>query len=235
MVWVVDSADVRRMEDCRTELHNLLREEKARGDPALSVRPVRSVRSVRSVRRRRTPIPRRTPAQRAPSPERCAQPPQLAGASLLVFANKQVRSVHICPHLSAGPAAHRPKPACSVPWPRRVASLPPSSPLCCVPACSPQDIDGALPLDEIARVLDLGAIASGARHVQARSRRARPVACGEAVWWPRRRAALPPPRPRLRDPLLSQVVACSAVTGEGLLQGFDWMVGDISQRIYLFE
>lgn len=33
----------------------------------------------------------------------------------------------------------------------------------------------------------------------------------------------------------TQVVACSAVTGDGLLKGFDWLVGDISQRIYLHE
>ncbi|VAH11307.1 unnamed protein product [Triticum turgidum subsp. durum] len=27
LVWVVDSSDVRRLDDCRTELHNLLKEE----------------------------------------------------------------------------------------------------------------------------------------------------------------------------------------------------------------
>lgn len=31
MVWVIDSADVHRMLDCRTELHNLLKEEKLAG------------------------------------------------------------------------------------------------------------------------------------------------------------------------------------------------------------
>ena len=31
------------------------------------------------------------------------------------------------------------------------------------------------------------------------------------------------------------VVACSAVTGDGLLRGVDWVVGDISARIYLYE
>lgn len=100
LVWVVDSADTRRLEDCRAELHALLGEEK------------------------------------------------LAGASLLIFANKQ-------------------------------------------------DIAGAVPLEDIGRILGLDALAAGSRH--------------------------------------TQIVACSAVTGDGLLQGFDWMVGDISQRIYLYE
>ncbi len=33
----------------------------------------------------------------------------------------------------------------------------------------------------------------------------------------------------------SRVVACSAVTGSGILEGFDWLVKDISSRIYLFS
>lgn len=32
-----------------------------------------------------------------------------------------------------------------------------------------------------------------------------------------------------------RVVACSAVSGAGLLDGFDWLVKDISSRIYLFD
>jgi ADP-ribosylation factor-like protein 2 len=32
-----------------------------------------------------------------------------------------------------------------------------------------------------------------------------------------------------------RVVPCSAVTGEGILEGFDWLVKDISSRIYLFD
>jgi len=32
-----------------------------------------------------------------------------------------------------------------------------------------------------------------------------------------------------------KIVPCSAVTGEGLLEGFDWIVGDIGSRIYLLE
>jgi ADP-ribosylation factor-like protein 2 len=31
MIWVVDSADVWRLEDCRQELHNLLKEERLAG------------------------------------------------------------------------------------------------------------------------------------------------------------------------------------------------------------
>ncbi|GBF91188.1 ADP-ribosylation factor [Raphidocelis subcapitata] len=32
-----------------------------------------------------------------------------------------------------------------------------------------------------------------------------------------------------------RIVACSAHTGDGLLEGFDWIVGDISSRIYCFD
>eukprot|EP00873_Tetraselmis_striata_P037504 jgi/Tetstr1/457768/TSEL_044313.t1 len=98
MVWVVDSADVRRLQDCRQELHNLLKEEK------------------------------------------------LAGATLLIFSNKQ-------------------------------------------------DLPGALSAEEIEKELDLGSM--GARH------------------W--------------------RIVGCSAVTGEGLLDGFDWVVNDIRSRIFLLD
>jgi ADP-ribosylation factor-like protein 2 len=31
------------------------------------------------------------------------------------------------------------------------------------------------------------------------------------------------------------IQACSAVTGEGLLQGIDWLVTDISSRIFMAE
>ncbi|MCO5579545.1 hypothetical protein L7F22_033402 [Adiantum nelumboides] len=99
LVWVVDSSDLRRLDDCKAELHNLLKEER------------------------------------------------LSGASLLVLANKQ-------------------------------------------------DIRGALKPAEIAKVLNLEAM-DCSRH------------------W--------------------QIVGCSAVTGEGLLFGFDWLVSDIASRIYVLE
>ncbi|XP_051177124.1 ADP-ribosylation factor-like protein 2 [Lolium perenne] len=99
LVWVVDSSDVRRLDDCRAELHNLLKEER------------------------------------------------LAGSSLLVFANKQ-------------------------------------------------DIQGALKPDEIAKVLNLE-VMNKDRH------------------W--------------------KIVGCSAYSGEGLLQGFDWLVQDIASRIYVLD
>ncbi|CAN6348644.1 unnamed protein product, partial [Urochloa humidicola] len=99
LVWVVDSTDIRRLDDCRAELHNLLKEER------------------------------------------------LAGASLLVFANKQ-------------------------------------------------DIQGALKPAEIAKVLDLAAMEKS-RH------------------W--------------------QIVGCSAYTGDGLLEGFDWLVQDVASRIYVLD
>nr|GEW78137.1 ADP-ribosylation factor-like protein 2 [Tanacetum cinerariifolium] len=99
LVWVVDSSDLRRLDDCKYELDNLLKEER------------------------------------------------LSGASLLVFANKQ-------------------------------------------------DIQGALSPDEIAKVLNLDAM-DKTRH------------------W--------------------RIVGCSAYTGDGLLEGFDWLVQDIASRIYVLD
>jgi len=98
LIWVVDSADERRMEDCKRELDQLLVEER------------------------------------------------LAGATLLVFANKQ-------------------------------------------------DLPGALSSDEIKKALDLDSLKS--HH-----------------WL---------------------IVGCSAVTGEHLLQGMDWLIDDISSRIFTLD
>uniref|UniRef100_A0A6U4LUL4 ADP-ribosylation factor-like protein 2 n=2 Tax=Hemiselmis andersenii TaxID=464988 RepID=A0A6U4LUL4_HEMAN len=98
LIWVVDSADRRRLGDCAEELGNLLSQEK------------------------------------------------LAGASLLVFANKQ-------------------------------------------------DLEGSLTADEIKEGLGLDKISN--RH------------------W--------------------QIQGCSAVTGEGLVAGVDWMVSDVASRIYMLE
>jgi ADP-ribosylation factor-like protein 2 len=98
LIWVVDSADKRRLLDCKAELEKLLVEER------------------------------------------------LAGASLLVFANKQ-------------------------------------------------DIAGALTPQEIQEVLNLDAITK--RH-----------------WC---------------------ICSCSAVTGEGLVAGVDWMVADIASRIFMYD
>ncbi|XP_057453642.1 ADP-ribosylation factor-like protein 2 isoform X3 [Lotus japonicus] len=99
LVWVVDSSDLRRLDDCKMELDNLLKEER------------------------------------------------LSGSSLLILANKQ-------------------------------------------------DIRGALTPDEIAKVLNLEAM-DKSRH------------------W--------------------NIVGCSAYTGDGLLEGFDWMVQDIASRIYMLD
>ncbi|KAF8628159.1 hypothetical protein AX17_006029 [Amanita inopinata Kibby_2008] len=95
VVWVVDSGDRLRMQDCKQELHALLTEDR------------------------------------------------LAGASLLVFANKQ-------------------------------------------------DIQGSLSVSEISSALDLESIRT--HHWQI---------------WP-----------------------CSAMTGENLVQGLDWVVGDVATRLY---
>eukprot|EP00884_Botryococcus_braunii_P015527 jgi/Botrbrau1/2658/Bobra.0203s0008.2 len=95
LVWVVDCADRQRVEDCRAELANLLKEER------------------------------------------------LAGATFVVLANKQ-------------------------------------------------DIPGAMTSREVEKVLDLAALKN--RHYR--------------------------------------VVACSAITGAGLPEAFDWMVADVRSRIY---
>ncbi|XP_022909114.1 ADP-ribosylation factor-like protein 2 [Onthophagus taurus] len=98
LIWVVDSADKRRLEDCRKELHNLLQEER------------------------------------------------LAGATLLVFANKQ-------------------------------------------------DLPGACTSEELKDVLDLDTI--------------------KTHHW--------------------QIILCSAVTGDCLLQGIDWLISDIAMRIFTLD
>nr|BAN21065.1 ADP-ribosylation factor, arf [Riptortus pedestris] len=95
LIWVVDSVDGRRLDSCRKELHELLKEER------------------------------------------------LVGASLLLLANKQ-------------------------------------------------DLPGALSLEQIKDVLDLGSI--------------------KTHHW--------------------QILSCSAVTGEHLLDGINWLVNDISSRIF---
>ena len=98
LIWVVDSADKRRMHDCKSELHSLLREER------------------------------------------------LLGATLLVFANKQ-------------------------------------------------DLSGALSTEEIKTALQLDDI--------------------KTHHW--------------------QIIWCSAVTGDNLLEGMDWLLQDISARIFTLD
>ena len=98
LIWVVDSCDKLRLEDCRNSLHELLKEER------------------------------------------------LLGATLLIFANKQ-------------------------------------------------DVPGALTAEQIESVLDLSSLKN--RH------------------W--------------------KLINCSAYTGENLLQGIDWIVDDISSRIFTFD
>ena len=100
MIWVVDSADRRRLKTCREELYKLLAQER------------------------------------------------LAGASLLIFSNKQ-------------------------------------------------DLKGALTSDQIAEVLGLGGEAFENRH------------------W--------------------QIHPCSAVTGDGLVEGIDWITSDIGARIFMMD
>ena len=98
IIWVVDSIDRWRLEECKRQLHDILKQEK------------------------------------------------LAGSSLLIFANKQ-------------------------------------------------DLGGALSFEQISEVLDLNAAGVSGRH------------------W--------------------TIFGCSAMTGEGLAEGFDWLVDDISSRVFV--
>ncbi|KAK6924367.1 Small GTPase superfamily, ARF/SAR type [Dillenia turbinata] len=124
LVWVVDSSDLRRLDDCKMELDNLLKEE------FLNELIVGIF---------------------ATSGHYCSFCfgflQRLSGASLLILANKQ-------------------------------------------------DIQGALTAAEIAKVLNLEAM-DKTRH------------------W--------------------KIVGCSAYTGEGLLEGLDWLVQDIASRIYVLD
>ncbi|RLN62303.1 hypothetical protein BBJ28_00019990 [Nothophytophthora sp. Chile5] len=128
LVWVVDSADRRRLDDCKRELTSLLTQEVGKRvdrPPQLVLFPWANS-SLHFVY--------------------CLQ--KLAGATLLIFANKQ-------------------------------------------------DLPGALSSAEIADALGLRSAQFSTRH------------------W--------------------SIVSCSAVTGEGLVDGVDWLVGDIASRIFLME
>ncbi|KAJ4824848.1 ADP-ribosylation factor-like protein 2 [Turnera subulata] len=114
LVWVVDSSDLRRLDDCRMELHNLLKEER------------------------------------------------LSGASLLVLANKQ-------------------------------------------------DIKGALTPQEIAKST---------------------LEISEMVFVTLLQVLNLENMDKTRH---WKIVGCSAYTGEGLLEGFDWLVQDIASRIYVLD
>ncbi|KAL7281996.1 hypothetical protein ACG7TL_003463 [Trametes sanguinea] len=114
LVWVVDSGDRMRMQDCKEELHSLLQEDVLISPLLLASSETDAI-----------------PLQR------------LAGASLLIFANKQ-------------------------------------------------DIQGSMSSAEIRDALDLQSIKS--HH------------------W--------------------RILACSAVTGQNLVEGLDWVVEDVANRLY---
>ncbi|GAU50265.1 hypothetical protein TSUD_409110 [Trifolium subterraneum] len=139
LVWVVDSSDLRRLDDCKMELDNLLKEER------------------------------------------------LSGSSLLILANKQ-------------------------------------------------DIKGALAPAEIAKAWDLGVCYSlgpkfefsWCNFVLGRSIQSFAL------------ASIGPPATVLNLEAMDKsrhwmIVGCSAYTGEGLLEGFDWLVQDIASRIYMLD
>ncbi|KAG7393541.1 ADP-ribosylation factor-like protein 2 [Phytophthora pseudosyringae] len=129
LVWVVDSADRRRLEDCKRELTSLLTQEVCVCGCGVNGHSVFVAASLLTS-----------------SLRHCSQ--KLAGATLLIFANKQ-------------------------------------------------DLPGALSSTEIADALGLRSTQFSTRH------------------W--------------------RIVSCSAVTGDGLVDGIDWLVGDVASRIFLME
>lgn len=137
LVWVVDSTDTSRLNDCKQELHSLLMEE------------VR----FSNLKKYFPHIP-------------CLQ--RLAGASLLVFANKQ-------------------------------------------------DVQGAVSLDTISQVSSqikiIFKIFFEKKNKLILSIKALDLDCIKTHHW--------------------TVLPCSAITGLNLLPGVDWIVEDISSRIYL--
>ncbi|CDY13039.1 BnaC07g03380D [Brassica napus] len=159
LVWVVDSSDLRRLDDCKMELDNLLKEER------------------------------------------------LAGSSLLILANKQDIQGALTPEEigkvlnleSMDKSRHWKIVGCSAytgegllegfDWLRLAGSS-------LLILANKQDIQGALTPEEIGKVLNLESM-DKSRH------------------W--------------------KIVGCSAYTGEGLLEGFDWLVQDIASRIYMLD
>lgn len=112
MIWVVDSVDKRRLQDCKDELEQLLKEE-----------VIKFINIYFTCKK-------------------------LAGASILIFANKQ-------------------------------------------------DVQGALSSNQIKDVLELEGQIGTNRH------------------W--------------------AIQSCSAVSGEGLLEGVEWLINDIASRIFMLE
>lgn len=130
LVWVVDSADKMRLDDCKAELHKLLQEEVTKEEPIKSLCLVQGCQLVKKVK--------------INCLFSCLQ--RLSGATLLVFANKR-------------------------------------------------DLPGALSAEEIKDALSLDEI--------------------QTHHW--------------------QIVGCSAMTGDNLLEGIDWMINDIAARIFTMD
>eukprot|EP00965_Chrysotila_dentata_P215325 6188709-Pleurochrysis_carterae.AAC.3 len=140
LVWVVDSADRARLHDCKSELQLLLKQEVCCLDSTQPMPPDSCSRSTQRL------FVMTIFGRSISCSLRNAVSQRLAGASLLVFANKQ-------------------------------------------------DIAGALSAEEIAQELELDAV--NTRH------------------W--------------------RIGACSAFTGAGLAAGVDWIVQDISSRIFMYD
>lgn len=93
-----------------------------------------------------------------------------------------------------------------------------------------QDVEGALGLEEISRALGLAA-AEEAGAGGGDDDAAAADAGGEKT----AEAAAPPLAGALGKRRHWRVAACSARTGQGLEEAFDWIVDDVGSRIYMFD
>jgi GTPase SAR1 family protein len=178
LIWVVDSADLARLEDCRKELHSLLQEERLCGATLLILankQDIPSALSLEEIEKVCSSIAgHKGIAEHGQMNERTIGRCSTGVVSCCcVFAEETAMLLQIC---VAGPSVAHVVTLLSVLRAHCRLSLV----LCLL-----------LPL---LQVLDLGSITK--RHIR--------------------------------------TVACSAHTGDGLLDAFEWLVKDISSRIYLF-
>ncbi|GIL80981.1 hypothetical protein Vretifemale_10122 [Volvox reticuliferus] len=199
LIWVVDSADLARLNDCREELHNLLKEERLFGASLLifaNKQDIPSALSVAELEKVATWVQR---AQGAKCLTPSAGLPALLGYVGLPIAPSSVLSncsaigqytdpdhrTTSCLHML--PKGHN--------APSNSQSCVISCPACLLTHCNVR-LKVLVPLTfNVPQALDIASISK--RHCR--------------------------------------IVACSAVDGTGLLEGFEFVVNDISSRIYLFS
>lgn len=169
LIFVIDSADQRRMEMCKNELHQLLKQEVRSKEKRKSKRKKEHIRSIEKLA---------LAAARIKWLKIVASLCFLFLACLLSFLSYFCCFLSLCQKLSG-------------------ASL--------LIFANKQDLPGALSREAIASVLDLSTLGGGESG----------AGTGTSRHW--------------------QIISCSAVTGDGLIEGVDWIVNDIAGRIYMME